>query len=37
MFLPRAVRQAKLLDTLSNTFKPQMAIDTMSSVFLPSI
>lgn len=31
MFLPRAVRLAKLLDILSEMFKPQIAIDTISA------
>lgn len=34
MFLPRAVRQAKLLNTPSNMFKLQIAIDTISCDFL---
>lgn len=37
MFLPKAVRLAKLLDILSEMLKPQIAIDTISCVFLPSI
>lgn len=37
MFLPGAVRQAKLLNILSNMFKPQIPKDTISHVFLPSV
>lgn len=37
MFLPGAVRQAKLLNILLNMFKPQIATDTIFHVFLPSI